>query len=67
MFLKSHNERKTGQLATGPNIVGDVWIHESAKVDPTSTIGPNVCIGSNCEIGPGSKIYDSTILAKTVV
>lgn len=56
-----------GELATGPNIFGDVWIHHSAEVDPTSQLGPNVVIGPDCKIGPGNKIYDSTILGGTIV
>ena len=42
-------------------------IHPSAKVDPTATLGPNVVVGENCVIGPGVRVYDSTILARTVV
>lgn len=44
-----------------------MWIHPSAEVDPTSVIGPNVVIGERCRVGPGNKIYDATILSKTVI
>ena len=49
------------------NITGDVWVHQSAKIDPTAHLGPNVVIGADSVIGPGCKIYDSTILPRTKV
>lgn len=42
-------------------------IHPSAQVDSTATLGPNVVIGPDCVIGAGTKIYDSTIMARTVI
>ena len=62
MFLQSKRDKGSEELAKGPNIIGDVWIHPSAEVDPTSIIGPNVVIGEKCTVGPGNKIYDATIL-----
>lgn len=67
MFLQSHRERQTGELAQGTHIIGDVWVHPSATVDPTSTLGPNVVIGAGCVVGPGCKVYDSTILPRSVI
>ena len=40
----------------GPTIVGDVFIHQTARVDPTAVIGPNVSIGKNVKIGAGTRI-----------
>lgn len=67
LFLQSQRDRSSEFLVNGPNIVGDVWVHPSAKVDPSAVLGPNVVIGADCVIGPGSKIYNSTILARTIV
>ena len=67
MFLQSKRDQSGDELAKGSNIIGDVWIHPSAEVDPTSVIGPNVVIGERCRVGPGNKIYDATILSKTVI
>ena len=36
LFLASQRTRQPDYLAKGDNIVGDVWIHPSAKVDPSS-------------------------------
>merc|ERR1712031_65276 len=38
-------------------------IHETAQVDPSSTIGPNVVIGAGCKVGPGNLVKNSTLMA----
>jgi len=50
------------QLATGPNIIGNVTIHPSAQVDSTAKLGPNVSIGANAVIGKGARIVNSLVL-----
>ena len=52
-------------MKVGDNISGNVWIHETAKVDPTTVLGNNVVVGEGVVIGPGCRIYNSTILAHT--
>ena len=67
LFLQSQRDKASVNLAEGQNIFGDVWVHPTAKVDPTANLGPNVVIGADSVIGPGSKIYDATILPRTVI
>lgn len=55
------------KLATGENIIGNVWVHPTSKVDPTAVLGPNVMIGENCSVGPGARIFDSCVLSNTEV
>lgn len=43
-------------------IIGDVYIHPSAKVHPTAKIGPNVSISANARIGPGARLISCIIL-----
>ncbi|KAJ9683561.1 hypothetical protein PVL29_019225 [Vitis rotundifolia] len=43
-------------------IVGDVYIHPSAKVHPTAKIGPNVSISANVRIGAGVRLSNCIIL-----
>lgn len=47
IYHRTHPERlaKTGE--NKPNIIGDVFIHPTARVDPTATLGPNVTIGKS--------------------
>ncbi|KAG0481654.1 hypothetical protein HPP92_012512 [Vanilla planifolia] len=46
----------------GAKIVGNVYIHPSAKVYPTAKIGPNVSISANARIGAGVRLINCIIL-----
>lgn len=69
LYLKSlaESDEMKGQLATGPNIKGNVMIDSTAEVDPSSIIGPNVVIGAGCKVGPGNCIKGTTLLAGSKV
>jgi mannose-1-phosphate guanylyltransferase len=43
-------------------VIGDVYIHPSAKVHPTAKIGPNVSISANARVGPGVRLMSCIIL-----
>lgn len=43
-------------------IIGDVYIHPSAKVHPSAKIGPNVSISANARIGAGVRLVSCIIL-----
>ncbi|KAK8653337.1 hypothetical protein V6N13_127344 [Hibiscus sabdariffa] len=43
-------------------IVGDVYVHPSAKVHPTAKIGPNVSISANVRIGAGARLINCIVL-----
>lgn len=43
-------------------IIGDVFIHPTAKVDPSAVIGPNVSIMEHCIIDQGVRLKESIIL-----
>ncbi|XP_072977179.1 uncharacterized protein [Typha angustifolia] len=45
-----------------PTIIGDVYIHPSAKVHPSAKIGPNVSISANARIGAGARLISCIIL-----
>lgn len=73
-YLQLYRRRRPMRLATprgswgdsdwpGPHVVGDVFIHPSATVDPTSYIGPNVSIGPDTIICAGVRIRESIVLA----
>lgn len=51
-----------GNKTKSATIVGDVYIHPSAKVHPTAKIGPNVSISANARIGAGVRLISCIIL-----
>jgi len=67
LYNKTNTERLTKEDKTTPKIIGDVFIHESATVDPTAVLGPNVSIGKNVKIGAGARIRESIILGNSHV
>ena len=54
-------------LASGKNIIGDVFIHPTAKVDSEAKIGPNVTIGPNAIVKQGARIRNAIILDDTTI
>ncbi|CAL8091403.1 unnamed protein product [Calicophoron daubneyi] len=63
-YLGQLNEKN---LASGPNIRGNVMIHPSATVSPSCVLGPSVVIGPECVIEDGVRIQNSTLLRASVV
>nr|CAB3249825.1 mannose-1-phosphate guanyltransferase alpha-like [Phallusia mammillata] len=67
LYLSVYRRTKPEVLAKknpdGPIIRGDVFIHESASVDPTAVLGPNVTLGENVEIGAGVRVSNSIVLS----
>ncbi|KAK4304830.1 hypothetical protein Pmani_023234 [Petrolisthes manimaculis] len=70
-YLQLYRTTKTDRLATNgsdkPTIIGDVYIHPSATVDPSAMLGPNVSVGKNAVIGAGVRIRESIILGNTTI
>lgn len=67
LFIKKHPTRLAKNGKGLPKIIGNVFIHSSAEVDPTAVLGPNVSIGFGVTIGPGVRIRESIILGNTIV
>ncbi|KAF8399346.1 hypothetical protein HHK36_015211 [Tetracentron sinense] len=51
-----------GDSTKSATVIGDVYIHPSAKVHPTAKIGPNVSISANARIGAGVRLISCIIL-----
>lgn len=66
-YLQHLKEQGSEELAKGDNIIGNVLIHPTAKVDSSSVIGPNVVIGENCTIARGVRLADACIMSKTLI
>ncbi|PPS00072.1 hypothetical protein GOBAR_AA20596 [Gossypium barbadense] len=51
-----------GNGTKSASIVGDVYVHPSAKVHPTAKIGANVSISANVRVGAGVRLIGCIIL-----
>ncbi|XP_050220659.1 uncharacterized protein LOC126671011 [Mercurialis annua] len=60
--LTSAHLLATGIGTTSASIIGDVYIHPSAKVHPTAKIGPNVSISANVRVGAGVRLRSCIVL-----
>ncbi|KAM7471350.1 hypothetical protein LguiA_009533 [Lonicera macranthoides] len=52
----------SGDGIKSATIIGDVYIHPSAKVHPTAKVGPNVSVAANARIGAGVRLISCIIL-----
>ncbi|WCJ20887.1 Mannose-1-phosphate guanyltransferase alpha [Euphorbia peplus] len=67
LYLSQYRSTSPHLLATeggtwNASIVGDVYIHPSAKVHPTAKLGPNVSVSANVRVGPGVRLISCIIL-----
>ncbi|XP_047314106.1 mannose-1-phosphate guanyltransferase alpha-like [Impatiens glandulifera] len=67
LYLAQYRITSDHLLATGDGtrtatIIGDVYVHPSAKVHPTAKIGPNVSISANARVGAGARLISCIIL-----
>ncbi|GLT48080.1 hypothetical protein SLA2020_217210 [Shorea laevis] len=58
----SPNLLACGDGTNSATIIGNVYIHPSAKVHPSAKIGPNVSISANARIGAGVRLISCIIL-----
>ncbi|KAI3844100.1 hypothetical protein MKX03_027717 [Papaver bracteatum] len=56
-----------GNGTTSATIVGDVYVHPSAKIHSTAKIGPNVSISANARVGAGVRLINCIILDDVVI
>ncbi|EEF44959.1 mannose-1-phosphate guanyltransferase, putative [Ricinus communis] len=67
LYLSQYRFTSPHLLANGngtrsASIIGDVYVHPSAKVHPTAKIGPNVSISANVRVGAGVRLRSCIIL-----
>uniref|UniRef100_A0A673HIL3 Mannose-1-phosphate guanyltransferase alpha-B-like n=1 Tax=Sinocyclocheilus rhinocerous TaxID=307959 RepID=A0A673HIL3_9TELE len=71
LYLKQYHQSHPERLATNqdgtPKIIGDVYIHPTANIDPSAVLGPNVSIGKGVIIGGGVRVRESIILHGAVL
>ncbi|GAQ90945.1 GDP-mannose pyrophosphorylase [Klebsormidium nitens] len=67
LYLAQYRRTNPGLLASGDGpgkaaIVGDVYVHPSAKIHPSAKLGPNVAVAANARIGAGVRLISCIIL-----
>jgi len=62
LYLDSLKKHSSPKLASGPHIVGNVIVDESAKIGEGCLIGPDVAIGSGCVIESGVRLSRCTVM-----
>ncbi|KAK9297379.1 hypothetical protein QLX08_008939 [Tetragonisca angustula] len=67
MYLTSLRQKSPEKLYSGPGVVGNVLIDETAKIGKDCRIGPNVTIGPGVVLSDGCCIKRSTILKAAVI
>ena len=61
LHLNSLGASGSKDLSTGPEFVGNVLVHPTAKIGEGCKIGPDVSIGEGCVVGSGARVSKSTI------
>lgn len=62
LYRRTNPHRLAKMEEGSPTIIGDVFIHPSAKIDQSAVIGPNVTICADVRIEPGVRVRNSIIL-----
>ncbi|CAK7342798.1 unnamed protein product [Dovyalis caffra] len=62
LYLDSLQKNSSPKLATGPHIVGNVLVDESAVTGEGCLIGPDVAIGPGCVIDSGVRLSCCTVM-----
>ncbi|KAJ4790032.1 Mannose-1-phosphate guanyltransferase [Rhynchospora pubera] len=62
LFLDSLRKKASVKLASGPHILGNVLIHESAVIGEGCLIGPDVSIGPGCVVEAGVRLSRCTVM-----
>ncbi|XP_076634179.1 GDP-mannose pyrophosphorylase B [Colletes latitarsis] len=67
MYLTFLRQKSPEKLYSGPGVVGNVLIDETAKIGKDCRIGPNVTIGPGVVLSDGCCIKRSTILKSAII
>ncbi|XP_030516528.1 mannose-1-phosphate guanylyltransferase 1-like [Rhodamnia argentea] len=62
LYLDSTRKKSSEKLATGPHIVGNVLVHDTAKIGEGCLIGPDVAIGPGCVVESGVRLSCCTVM-----
>jgi mannose-1-phosphate guanylyltransferase len=62
LYLNTLRKKTSSKLASGPQISGNVVVHETAKIGEGCLIGPDVAIGPGCIIESGVRLSSCTVM-----
>ncbi|KAM7262724.1 hypothetical protein ACFE04_000407 [Oxalis oulophora] len=62
LYLDSLRKKSSSKLASGPHIVGNVIVDETAKIGEGCLIGPDVAIGPGCVVEAGVRLSRCTVM-----
>ncbi|KAE8683094.1 putative mannose-1-phosphate guanylyltransferase 2 [Hibiscus syriacus] len=62
LYLDSLRKKASTKLSTGSHIVGNVLVHETAKIGEGCLIGPDVAIGPGCVVESGVRLSRCTVM-----
>nr|KJB76118.1 hypothetical protein B456_012G072800 [Gossypium raimondii] len=62
LYLDSPRKKSSTKLASGHHIVGNVLVHESAKIGEGCLIGPDVVVGPGCVVEAGVRLSRCTVM-----
>jgi mannose-1-phosphate guanylyltransferase len=60
LYLGSVRKNSAASLATGEHIIGNVLVHETAKIGEGCLIGPDVAVGPGCVVEDGVRLSRCT-------
>ena len=69
-YLDLYRKKRPDRLAKGDGsftVVGNVFVHPTARVHASAVVGPNVSLGPHVEVGEGARIKESIVLERSVV
>jgi len=69
-YLDLYHKKRPDRLAKGDGgftVVGNVFVHPTARVHASAVVGPNVSLGPHVEVGEGARIKESIVLERSVV
>ncbi|KAG6758299.1 hypothetical protein POTOM_038639 [Populus tomentosa] len=62
LYLDSLRKNTSSKLASGPHIVGNVLVDETAKIGEGCLIGPDVAIGPGCIVESGVRLSRCSVM-----
>ncbi|KAK8956340.1 putative mannose-1-phosphate guanylyltransferase 2 [Platanthera guangdongensis] len=62
LYLNSLRKKSPSKLAFGPNMIGNVLVHENASIGEGCLIGPDVTIGPGCVVESSVRLSRCTVM-----